>query len=665
MPKTFAQIQPGLALGFGIPFAFGVVYRICILFGWTLGTGFGLTWLVAELATIAALAVVVTSRERLTLGSVGYRSIEPRDLRAGAALLGWMLGLSAIVAAVYLHYRQPASGVFAGAVSLFIPDAFEAFRSVPALLALAIVVAAAVAEELAARGYGIERLRAVTGSAPAGAAVALILNLLGHLPLWGIRNAIVISPAEVLLALMYVRGRRLAPCVFAHIAFNLIALAAMALWTPAAVTAHRTQPAAASSPSEREKAIGKLNHALESATTPNAPVPANPKTASDFAARARADLQRNEIERALDDCNTAVKLEPHNREWLKLRGLTHSYLNDRDDAIADFSAMIALDPHDVEAYRLRSVQYYLKHDPKAAIAEVDTAIKIAPKDADNYRLRGGIYFDDQDYDHALTDFDTAIQLDPKSLEYLEIRAAAFDKMGQFDQAIADCDRMIAIKPNDSEPYRIRAGEYQNEGDFPNAIADVGEALERQPNNAKLYAVRAELETLTGRWADSHEDYEQVARLNPDDAETLDSSAWALATSTRPGMLDGAAAVKMATHACELTGWHSWRELETLAAAYADVGDFDSAVKWQVATIRSGGNPDPSEVIGQRGRLQLYQQGRVYREEDDGPKAQEPQGRSAAKVILALLAWVFLVTGIVTAIKKAVQYFRRPSASPAA
>ena len=279
MPRTFAQIQPGLALGFGIPFAVGVVYRICVLFGWTLGIGFGLTWLVAELATIAALAVIVTSRERLTLGSVGYRSIESRDLRAGAALLGWMLGLSAIVSAVYLHYRPPASGVFAGAVSLFIPDAFEAFRSIPTLLALAVVVAAAVAEELAARGYGIERLRAVTGSAPAGAAAALILNLLGHLPLWGIRYAIVISPAEVLLALMYVRGRRLAPCVFAHIAFNLIALAAMALWAPAAVTAHRAQPAAASSPSEREKAIGKLNHALESATTPNAPVPANPKTA--------------------------------------------------------------------------------------------------------------------------------------------------------------------------------------------------------------------------------------------------------------------------------------------------------------------------------------------------------------------------------------------------
>jgi tetratricopeptide (TPR) repeat protein len=272
----------------------------------------------------------------------------------------------------------------------------------------------------------------------------------------------------------------------------------------------------------------------------------------------------------------------------------------------------------------------------------------------NYRLRGGIYYETGDYDRAIPEFDTAIQLDPKSLEFLRLRAAIFDKLGQYDQAIADCNRMIAIAPNDSEPYRERAGEYQHEGDFPNAIEDVGEAIRRSPNDAKLYVARATLETLTGRWADSHADCEQVARINPDDAEPLDTAAWSLATSTRPGMIDGPTALKLATKACQLTGWHSWRELETLAAAYADVGDFDQAVKWQVATIQSGGDPDASEIIGMKGRLQLYQQGRVYREEDDGPKA----GKSKGRIVLALFAWIFLIIGVVTAFRKAVPLFRR-------
>ena len=41
-------------------------------------------------------------------------------------------------------------------------------------------------------------------------------------------------------------------------------------------------------------------------------------------------------------------------------------------------------------------------------------------------------------------------------------------------------------------------------------------------------------------------------------------------------------VALATKAWELSGWKDASHLETLAAAYAATGDFDSAVKWQTA-----------------------------------------------------------------------------------
>jgi hypothetical protein len=78
--------------------------------------------------------------------------------------------------------------------------------------------------------------------------------------------------------------------------------------------------------------------------------------------------------------------------------------------------------------------------------------------------------------------------------------------------------------------------------------------------------------------------------------------------------NGAEAVKLAMKACELTGWIGPAHLDTLAAAYAETGDFDSAVKWQKEAVRLLTKKDPAEWSAQfEDRLKLYESGKPCRE----------------------------------------------------
>src|SRR5262249_32526764 len=85
-------------------------------------------------------------------------------------------------------------------------------------------------------------------------------------------------------------------------------------------------------------------------------------------------------------------------------------------------------------------------------------------------------------------------------------------------------------------------------------------------------------------------YDELARPYPDLVEAHSRSAWIRATSPDAQYRDGKLAVASANRACELTSWRDPGELEVLAAACAEAGDFASAVRWQQKVLALATNP---------------------------------------------------------------------------
>ena len=67
-------------------------------------------------------------------------------------------------------------------------------------------------------------------------------------------------------------------------------------------------------------------------------------------------------------------------------------------------------------------------------------------------------------------------------------------------------------------------------------------------------------------------------IDPDNLDVLNNLGWMLATRTQSAHRDGATALKLAQHAQQLAGDDNPKILRTLAAAYAETGDFGNATE---------------------------------------------------------------------------------------
>jgi tetratricopeptide (TPR) repeat protein len=120
------------------------------------------------------------------------------------------------------------------------------------------------------------------------------------------------------------------------------------------------------------------------------------------------------------------------------------------------------------------------------------------------------------------------------------------------------------------------------------------------------------ESRRGNWQRAIEDYREALRLQPKPANAHNNLAWLLAACPVDALRNGQEAVERATWACNATGWSNSGCLGTLAAACAEVGDFDQAVRLQKRALS---DPTYRRTYGEAmvlDRLRLYEQGLPYR-----------------------------------------------------
>ena len=130
------------------------------------------------------------------------------------------------------------------------------------------------------------------------------------------------------------------------------------------------------------------------------------------------------------------------------------------------------------------------------------------------------------------------------------------------------------------------------GQHKEALDDLNKAIQLDTVRADLFRDRGQIFAMQGNWNQALADMNTAVRLDPSDVEGLVSLAWTLSTCSEVKLRDGVKAVAHATRACELSQWKSARAVATLAAAFAEKGDFGSAVQMQRKALEVTPEKDP-------------------------------------------------------------------------
>jgi tetratricopeptide (TPR) repeat protein len=179
----------------------------------------------------------------------------------------------------------------------------------------------------------------------------------------------------------------------------------------------------------------------------------------------------------------------------------------------------------------------------------------------------------------------AIKLQNAGVEYLH--------NGDFANARKNLDEAIRLDPTLWPAYLNRAAVNMREDRLKEALQDATTASRARTSFTRSAILRAQINSKLGNYDTALRELEQVVSLGSGgDAypKALDGLAWFHATCPEARYRNGRAAITEAKSACSLTNYQSPGCLDTLAAAYAEVGDFDSALRFEARALSIRDSP---------------------------------------------------------------------------
>jgi protein O-mannosyl-transferase len=232
---------------------------------------------------------------------------------------------------------------------------------------------------------------------------------------------------------------------------------------------------------------------------------------------------------------------------------------------------------------------------------------------------GKLLFDNGDVDIAIVQFQKALAIDP-GLPGLGVALAddnlgiALLQKGEVDEAIAHLLKAVAIEPRVSGAQYNLGIAFAKKGQPAEAIAHFQKALETNPDDVEIRNNLGLAFVQKGEVKQAIAQFQRILEINPDHFWACNNLAWFLATDSDPSLRNGTKAVALTQHAAGLGDRDNPTILHTLAAAYAETGNYGEAITTARRALELAVNQKNDPLAGKlQAEIKLYEAGTPARE----------------------------------------------------
>jgi len=292
------------------------------------------------------------------------------------------------------------------------------------------------------------------------------------------------------------------------------------------------------------------------------------------------------------------------------------------ESAAKWRQVLELSPDDETAQRsLGSVllmtghgEESAAHFEKASEIKLRAATEADPAFARAFNDLGVLLVETGRVEEAVGQFEKAAELKPEFAAARANLGGALAKLGRLDEALVQLRQALELDPRNAPAHYHLGLVSMRRGDAKRAIGEWRSAIDLDPKYAEAHVSLGDALEAQGRTAEALAHWRDGIGLQPHNPAALRRVAWALATSPDASIRDGVEAVAFAVRALQLSGGKDAQALDTLAAAYAEKGQFaDAALTARRAQTLATQQNLPALAHDIAVRLGLYEAGQPFRD----------------------------------------------------